>query len=127
MDDTEDPKVIAFKKRDDSAENEGRAARNDLTQEEILSVAVEKIAQLNDKMSQDLARVFDGQIAVLREVIIPLMRKAPDDTLEEIAQRLSSEETMHAFGEISLRSSRLWYETLQSIIASRHSGIDPDT
>ncbi|NVN44480.1 hypothetical protein HW537_11285 [Asaia siamensis] len=125
MDDAEEPKVIAFRMRDDSTGNKESVVSPDRTPEELIEVVQQEITRLNDVVSQAAAMIIDGQMAVLKQVIIPLMKHASDEALEEIAQRMCSEELNAAFGDISLRSCRLWYETSRCIIAARHSGDDP--
>ena len=122
MEGSDEPQIIAFRERKDRGGNEHSSSSNDFTPEGDIRTPQREIAQLDGAVSQTAARFVDAQMAVLMEVIIPLMKHAPDAVLEDISQRMSSAETTAAFGGAAARPSRVWHEISRSIIESRRSG-----
>jgi len=127
MDGSDEPQIIAFRERKDRSGNEHPSTGDDFSPEGIIKTTQREITRLDGVVSQAAARVVDAQMAVLMEVIIPLMKHAPDAVLEDISQRMSSAETTAAFGGAAARPSRVWHEISRSIIESRHSGDGKET
>lgn len=121
MDSLDELQIIAFRERKDRGGNGHSSARDDFMPERVIKPTEREIVRLDGVVSQAAARVIDAQMAVLMEVIIPLMKHAPDTVLEDISQRMSSAETTAAFGGAAARPSRVWHEISRSIIESRRS------
>lgn len=125
MEGSDEPQIVAFRERKDRGGNEHSSSCDDFTPERNIKTPQREIARLDGLVSQTAATFIDAQMAVLMEVIIPLMKHAPDDVLEDISQRMSSAETTAAFGGAAARPSRVWHEIARSILESRHSGGEP--
>lgn len=127
MEGSDEPQIIAFRERKDRSKNEHSSFSEDFTPERNIKNSQQELAQLDGTVSQPAARFVDAQMAVLMEVIIPLMKHAPDAVLEDISQRMSSAETTSAFGGAAARPSRVWHEISRSIIESRRAGNNEKT